>query len=381
MSAATSVVEIQHLTHRYKDVTSLDDITLEIADGEIVTLLGPSGCGKSTLLRVLAGFEKPASGTVNIGGRDMAKIPPHKRPVNMVFQRSTLFPHLDVYENIAFGLRVAGMNKREVAGRVKDALALVRLSDLARRRSHELSGGQLQRVALARALVNRPKLLLLDEPFSALDQQIRLEMEAELRRVHRATGATFLHVTHDQREALALSDRIAIMNHGVIEQIGDANQVYLAPASPFVARFVGNANVVPVEVLDVRDTRAQVRIAGETIAFPAMNGIAPGPAWLVVRQQSVWVERAGEGERGLRGTIQDAAFHGTGFAYDVAIDGLAQPVQVDSHGMQEPLTIGEEVKLSLDVDGCGLLSRDESEELDLESQVLGTPTEGRPTGS
>ncbi len=378
MSSVGSVVEVRDLTHRYKDVTSLDDITLEIAEGEIVTLLGPSGCGKSTLLRVIAGFEKPASGGVHIDGRDMARIPPHKRPVNMVFQRSTLFPHLDVYENIAFGLRVSGMSKREVSGRVKDALALVRLSDLARRRSHELSGGQLQRVALARALVNRPKVLLLDEPFSALDQQIRLEMEAELRRLHRETGATFLHVTHDQREALALSDRIAIMNGGVIEQIGEASQVYLAPASPFVARFVGNANVVPVEVLGVRDKSAQVRIAGETIAFPAMNGIAPGPAWLVVREQSVSVDRAREGDRGLRGTIQDAAFHGTGFAYNVAIDGLEQPVQVGSRGMREPLTVGEEVALSFDVDGCGLLPRDESEQLDLESEVKGAATESDP---
>ena len=213
-------LQIQGVTHRYGQVVALDDVSLEIGEGELVTLLGPSGCGKTTLLRILAGFIRPSEGRVVLQGRDVTRVPPHKRPVNMVFQRATLFPHLDVFENVAFGLRVAGEAKGNVEERVNQALALVQLPGYQRRRAHELSGGQMQRVALARALVNRPRVLLLDEPLSALDLKIRLEMEEELRRVHRETGATFVYVTHDQREALALSDRIVVFDQGRIEQLG-----------------------------------------------------------------------------------------------------------------------------------------------------------------
>ena len=259
-------------------------MSLAIEDGELVTLLGPSGCGKTTLLRIIAGFIKPSSGRILLQGRDVTRLPPHKRPVNMVFQRATLFPHLDVYGNVAFGLQIAGLAKEEVASRVSEALSLVRLEGYEHRRAHELSGGQMQRVALARALVNRPRVLLLDEPLSALDLKIRLEMEAELRRVHRETGATFVYVTHDQREALALSDRIVVFDDGRVEQVGPPGEIYRSPASRFAAQFVGDANVIPVDVIAASEGMATVRLPGRELAVPLRRahrsraGLARRPA-------------------------------------------------------------------------------------------------------
>ena len=263
-----SRLELEGITHRYGTVTALQDVSLTISDGEFVTLLGPSGCGKTTLLRIVAGFIRPSEGRLLLQGRDVTRIPPHRRPVNMVFQRAALFPHLDVFENVAFGLRVSGAP--DIEARVTEALRLVRLVGFERRRAHELSGGQLQRVALARALVNRPRVLLLDEPLAALDLRIRLEMEAELRRVHRETGATFVYVTHDQGEALALSDRIVVFDQGNVEQVGTPDEIYRRPATPFAARFVGDANVLPVHVVELSGTRATVDLAGIRFSRRAM---------------------------------------------------------------------------------------------------------------
>src|SRR4051812_40207917 len=279
-------VEVRGVTQRYGPVTALDDVSLEIADGELLTLLGPSGCGKTTLLRAIAGFIRPSAGRVLLGGVDVTGVPPHKRPVNMVFQRPTLFPHLDVAGNVAFGLRIARVSRADRARRGAGGLALVRLDGYGDRGAHELSGGQMQRVALARALVNRPQVLLLDEPLSALDLKIRLEMEAELRRVHRELGATFVYVTHDQREALALSDRIAVMNDGHVEQIGHPLDVYNRPSTVFAARFVGDANVIPVAVSHVNGSRASVDCAGATLDVDS-EAATPGPAWLVVKPEAV----------------------------------------------------------------------------------------------
>lgn len=221
-----SRVKITDIVQRFGTVEALRGVSLDVLAGEFLTLLGPSGCGKTTLLRVIAGFETPDRGTVLLDGRDVTRTPAHRRPVNMVFQRPMLFPHLDVFENVAFGLRVARTARDELTRRVRETLRLVKLEAYEQRRSHELSGGQMQRIALARALVNEPRVLLLDEPLSALDLRIRLEMEGELRRVHRETGATFIYVTHDQREALALSDRVAVLDDGRIEQIAPPQQIY-----------------------------------------------------------------------------------------------------------------------------------------------------------
>ena len=260
MSATEPRVRLEGISHRFGSETVLRDISLEIAPGELLTLLGPSGCGKTTLLRIIAGFERPSEGRVLIDGEDVTSLPANRRPTNLVFQRPTLFPHLDVFANVAFGLQVARVGRAEQRERVSEALALVRLARYERRRSHELSGGQMQRVALARALVNRPAVLLLDEPLSALDLKIRLEMEVELRRVHRETGATFVYVTHDQREAMALSDRLVVMDQGRVDQVGTPTEIYRCPATVFAAQFVGNANVLPVEVLESGDGHALLQV-------------------------------------------------------------------------------------------------------------------------
>ena len=276
-------------------MTALDDVTLDIAPGELLTLLGPSGCGKTTLLRIIAGFERPERGprADRRRGRDLA-CPPTGGPPTWSSSGPTLFPHLDVFGNVAFGLSVARVGRAEQRERVGEALALVRLDGYERRRSHELSGGQMQRVALARALVNRPAVLLLDEPLSALDLKIRLEMEVELRRVHRETGATFVYVTHDQREAMALSDRLVVMNEGHVEQVGTPTEVYRCPASVFAAQFVGDANVLPVEVSSrASDSRAPAR-RPRAGGLPATR--QTGPAWLVLRPEAVRVP--GRVERG-----------------------------------------------------------------------------------
>ncbi len=343
----TARVEVQNVTQRYGPVTALDDVSLDIADGELLTLLGPSGCGKTTLLRAIAGFVRPNAGSVLLGGVNVTGVPPHKRPVNMVFQRPTLFPHLDVAGNVAFGLRIARVSRAEQAQRVTEALTLVRLDGYGDRRAHELSGGQMQRVALARALVNRPQVLLLDEPLSALDLKIRLEMEVELRRVHRETGATFVYVTHDQREALALSDRIAVFDAGRLIQVGTPHDIYRRPATPFAARFVGDANVIAADAAD-----GAVQVGGARLAI---DGAISGPAWLVLRPEVVGVAPGPEGP--LVGTVADVAFRGTGFTYRIDVSGLADPVKAEVAG-GSPLEVGSTVSLRIDPASCLLLPRE-----------------------
>jgi spermidine/putrescine transport system ATP-binding protein len=275
----------------------------------------------------------------------------------MVFQRPTLFPHLDVFENVAFGLRVSKLPKAEVDGRVREALALVRLDGYERRRAHELSGGQMQRISLARALVNRPQVLLLDEPLSALDLKIRLDMEEELRRVHRETGATFVYVTHDQREALALSDRVAVFDQGRIEQVAPPSQLYRSPASVFAARFVGDANVVPVEVEKGAGPGTTVRLAGRRLAIPTGNGVEPGSAWLVLRPEAIQVvQSVPAGFGSLEGVVLDVAFRGTGYTYRIEVAGLPERLkaEVPSGGLG-PQEVGSVVTIAWDPASCSLL--------------------------
>ena len=369
MSSDTPL-RLERITHRFGSVTALDDVSVEIADGELVTLLGPSGCGKTTLLRILAGFIRPSEGRVVLQDRDVTRMPPHKRPVNMVFQRSALFPHLDVRENVAFGLRIAGIPRGEVSDRVADALRLVRLEGMDSRRAHELSGGQMQRVALARALVNRPSVLLLDEPLAALDLKIRLEMEVELRRVHRETGATFVYVTHDQREALALSDRIVVLSEGRIEQVGSPDDIYHRPVSPFAARFVGDANVIPVDVRELRGPVATIALAGHSLDVPCSASVAKGPAWLVLRPEVVNIDSRNGAGRDLRGVVRDLAFRGTGYSYRIEVPGLPELVKAEvaaTHG--GPVAVGDKVTISWDTNACGLLTRDAKREAEYHQAV------------
>ena len=255
----TRTIEIVGVTKTFGTNTVVDDLDLSIGDGEFFSLLGPSGCGKTTTLRMVAGFERPTSGSILLGGDEITHQAPAKRPLNMVFQDYALFPHLTVEENVAFGLKVKRLGKDERTERIAGALTTMQLGGLSERRPSQLSGGQRQRVALARALVNRPQALLLDEPLGALDLKLRKEMQAELKEVHRATGTTFLYVTHDQEEALTMSDRIAVMRDGRVEQLADPRTLYEQPSTAFVADFIGTSNLL---VLDQPATVESLLVAG-----------------------------------------------------------------------------------------------------------------------
>jgi spermidine/putrescine transport system ATP-binding protein len=250
----SSAIELESVVKRYGDHNAVDGVSLSIAEGEFFSLLGPSGCGKTTTLRMIAGFVQPDEGRILLHGNDVTTVPPNKRPVNLVFQQYALFPHMTVYDNVAFGLSVKRVPRREHGDRVNDILRVVALEGYEKRRPRQLSGGQQQRVALARALVNRPAALLLDEPLGALDVKLRRHMQLELKRIQHELGTTFVYVTHDQEEALAMSDRIAVMNGGLVEQVGNPREIYETPASDFVADFVGTVNV-----LDLAGGRVSVR--------------------------------------------------------------------------------------------------------------------------
>jgi len=320
-------VSIRGITKRFGAVVALDAATLDIARGEFFSLLGPSGCGKTTLLRIIGGFEEPSAGDLLIGGRPVLDDPPHRRRTNMIFQHGALFPHLSVSRNIAFGLEMKRMAPPEIARRVKDALALVRLSDYGERGVDQLSGGQRQRIALARALVNEPEVLLLDEPLSALDLQLRLQMQEELRRIHRETGSTFIFVTHDQGEAISMSDRLAVMSGGRILQIGTPREVYETPARRFVAEFIGHSNFIEARVAEGEDlaelpdgTRLPTRLPpGARLGTPVL---------VALRYEKVEITPPGEGM--LDGVIEDDVYMGPSLRRSVRLD--AGPVLQSESG-------------------------------------------------
>jgi spermidine/putrescine transport system ATP-binding protein len=298
--------------HGANSVRALDAISLGIRENEFFTLLGPSGCGKTTLLRLIAGFEHPDAGPILLDGTDIAPLPPYKRPINTVFQNYALFPHMTVAGNIAFGLQMLGKSKSEVGERVDAMLKLVRMAALKDRRTGEISGGQQQRVALARALAPQPKVLLLDEPLSALDLKLRKEMQIELKRLQHETGITFVFVTHDQEEALTMSDRIAVMHDGRILQVGTPRDIYERPAERFVADFIGETNFLPAEILSRADRRATLRLeSGRRIEATLPDGIDhAGKVTLVVRPEHAMLtadlERAD-----LAGEVETVIYVGT----------------------------------------------------------------------
>jgi ABC-type Fe3+/spermidine/putrescine transport system ATPase subunit len=257
-------VTLRGLTKRFDDVVAVDSVDLQVDAGEFMSLLGPSGCGKTTTLRLIAGFELPNEGSILIGGDDVARLPPYRRDVNTVFQSYALFPHLKVLDNVAYGLKQRGLSKEQRHDRARSMLELVRLPEVEERKPKQLSGGQQQRVALARALVMEPKVLLLDEPLGALDLKVRRQLQIELKRIQATVGVTFVYVTHDQEEALAMSDRVAVMNDGRIEQVGTPREIYDSPASPFVADFIGETNFIEADgtLIAVRPERVQLRPEG-----------------------------------------------------------------------------------------------------------------------
>jgi spermidine/putrescine transport system ATP-binding protein len=306
-------VVLRQLHKRFGDLVAVERLDLEIGTAEFFSIIGPSGCGKTTTLRMIAGFEDPTSGTIEVGGRDVTNVKPYRRPVNTVFQSYALFPHLDVYENIAFGLREAKRPRDEVRQRVGEAIELVQLHGRETSRPQQLSGGQQQRVALARALVNRPEVLLLDEPLGALDLKLRAEMQTQLKDLQRAVGITFCYVTHDQGEAFSMSDRVAVMNAGVLEQIGPPEDVYRRPRSLFVADFVGSANRLHGAVVSADASGYRIDVDGiGARTVPGPPGIAVGARVVIlVRPEDVDVVAAGNGaDEGVAATVIDAAFLG-----------------------------------------------------------------------
>jgi spermidine/putrescine transport system ATP-binding protein len=275
---AEATILLDAVTKRFGDYVAVEQADFAIARGEFFSMLGPSGCGKTTTLRMIAGFETPTSGRILLEGRDVSDTPPYKRDVNTVFQNYALFPHMSIFDNVAFGLRTAKVPADQVRTRVMDMLDVVRLPDMADRRPNQLSGGQQQRIALARALVNHPAALLLDEPLGALDLKLRQVMQLELKRIQRDVGITFIFVTHDQEEALTMSDRIAVMTQGRVDQIGTPTEIYHTPATPFVAGFIGTANLLPVTVVSQTgdDVTVETRLGGQCTVSSAGTTYAPG---------------------------------------------------------------------------------------------------------
>jgi spermidine/putrescine transport system ATP-binding protein len=311
-------IELVGLTKSYGTQLVLKGIDLVVESGEFFSLLGPSGCGKTTTLRLIGGFEDNESGSILIDGIDIADVPPEKRPVNTVFQSYALFPHLDVSANVAFGLRFQDCSKDERRRRVGEVLELVRLGEYATRKPHQLSGGQQQRVALARALVLRPRVLLLDEPLGALDAKLRRTLQFELKALHREVGITFLYVTHDQEEALTMSDRLAVMRDGEIEQLGPPEQVYISPESTYVAEFLGLANLLPARVLQP----GSVEVGGRRVAADTRD--VAGECVAFVRPERLRLTNSGEGH--LAGRVADVVFVGS--TTHVRVDALDRQLQV-----------------------------------------------------
>jgi spermidine/putrescine transport system ATP-binding protein len=310
---ARGEIRLIELTKRFADVTAVDSIDLEIPGGEFFSLLGPSGCGKTTTLRLIAGFEQPSGGRIQLDGADVAYTPPHKRNVNTVFQNYALFPHLNVFDNVAFGLRRAKCPKDEIKRRVAKALELVQLTGFEKRKSSQLSGGQQQRVALARALILNPAVLLLDEPLGALDAKLRKTLQIELKALQQEVGITFLYVTHDQEEALTMSDRLAVMNAGHVEQVGAPRDVYEDPVTLFVADFLGVSNLMDATARGTKD--GSCRVSVERFEFDAHAGETEvtGPAKIVIRPERVELEPHGSpsGPNRLPGMVERLVYVGS----------------------------------------------------------------------
>jgi spermidine/putrescine transport system ATP-binding protein len=352
-------IRLEELTKAFADLTAVDGIDLHMPPGEFFTMLGPSGCGKTTTLRMIAGFERPTSGRIMLDGNDVARVPPHQRHVNTVFQSYALFPHLNVAANVAFGLKYHKLNKAERDKRVGEALELVNLSGFARRKPSQLSGGQQQRVALARALVLRPRVLLLDEPLGALDARLRKNLQVELKALQAELGVTFVFVTHDQEEALTMSDRIAVMNNGQVEQAASPREVYEEPSTVFVAEFLGVSNMLAAEALGQDGDGCSVRIGDRM--FHARQGAtdARGDVQVMIRPERIGIEpHAGAGGENLPGIIERSVFLGGSHEVHVRVLGgelLKATVANDGTGTAATLEEGAAVSLRLPPDGLRVL--------------------------
>ncbi|KAB2847328.1 MAG: ABC transporter ATP-binding protein [Hyphomicrobiaceae bacterium] len=346
-------ISFSSVTKCFGSTFAVDRVSLEVRAGEFLSLLGPSGSGKTTLLMMVAGFERPTSGAIRLGNRDLTHVPPNKRGVGMVFQRYALFPHMTVADNIAFPLRMRNFAAAEIGRRVDATLALVRLEGYGARKPSQLSGGQQQRVAVARALVFEPPVMLMDEPLGALDKKLREELQIEFKRLHQKLGLTIVYVTHDQDEAMAMSDRIAVMNHGGIEQIGSPVDIYGTPVSRFVADFIGKMNFLPGTVLESTEKHAVVSVLGTPLTITRGPGrsqsIPLGPVTLAVRPQHTRIEPAPSSRApgSIRGTIDTVVFSGTHTSLIIALAG-GSAVTVQTTAEIAPRQ-GEPVQVSLDL--------------------------------
>ena len=342
------LIRLRDLCMAFDDELVLDHINLYINDSEFLTLLGPSGCGKTTTLRIIGGFTTPTSGDVTFDGVRINDVPPHKRQINTVFQKYALFPHLDVFENIAFGLRIAKVPAEEIEERVTEMLGVVSLKGFEHRKITQLSGGQQQRVAIARALVNRPKVLLLDEPLGALDLRLRKDMQNELKRIQQQMGITFIYVTHDQEEALTMSDTVVVMDKGRIQQIGPPEDIYNEPKNAFVADFIGESNILNGTM--VRDN--VVKMYGKE--FPCVDGgFAPNePVDVVIRPEDIDIVPVEQGQ--LAGTVTNVTFKG--MQYDIIVDfrGFKWLIQTTDHS-----PVGARIGVKIDPDGFHIMKKSE----------------------
>ena len=351
-------VEFRAVAKRFGAVTAVEETDFQLPRGSFVALLGPSGCGKTTCLRMIGGFEQPSSGRVLVGGEDMTGVPPYRRPVNMVFQHYALFPHFDVETNIAYGLRQIRpkLDDAEIMRRVGEALEMVHLDRFAKRRIHEMSGGQQQRVALARAIVNKPRVLLLDEPLAALDKKLRIAMQMELQNLHRELGITFLLVTHDQEEALSMSDRVCVMNAGRIVQFASPQEIYDRPADPFVADFVGKNNALAATLSDGGATATLengIRLPIEP------NGVSAGKVLVSVRPEAIRIARPSDAAGRLRGKITHRIFLGASAEYSIEVPGIGSILVLSGRDAGGPADLhepGTEVDLEIAPDAPRIFS-------------------------
>ncbi|MEO7126600.1 MAG: ABC transporter ATP-binding protein [Nakamurella sp.] len=342
----------EHAAHNQQVGTlAVDNVTLDVVAGEFVTLLGPSGCGKTTTLRMIAGFETPTAGTIHVGDRDITQVPANKRPISMVFQSYALFPHLSVWENVAFGLRLKRLSRRAIGDRVELALVTMNLMNQGNKSPRQLSGGQQQRVALARAMVMQPAVMLFDEPLSNLDAKLRAQMRSEIRTVQRRLGTTAVFVTHDQAEAMTMSDRIVVMNGGKVAQIGTPEQIYMRPNSVFVGDFIGQANFIDVDVISIADGMAEITVFDELIAAPTHPAVKPGDkARLLVRPEALALEEPTDSDSPIRRcTVVSSTYFGGSVEYDLdsAVGPLVATVSAGSEGLMGVLHRGAEVGLKV----------------------------------
>ena len=352
------LIHLENVVKKFGNLTVLDEIDLTIYENEFVTLLGPSGCGKTTLLRIIGGFENPDAGKVIFDGKDITNVPPNRRPINTVFQKYSLFSHMNVEKNIAFGLKIAGKSADYISGKVKYALKLVNLEGYEKHNVTKLSGGQQQRIAIARAIVNEPKVLLLDEPLSALDLKLRRAMRNELVRINRETGITFIFVTHDQEEALSMSDTIVVMNQGYIQQVGTPENIYNEPENAFVADFIGDSNIIDgVMVCD-----RLVRILGRE--YPCVDeGFPPeSPVDVQIRPEDITLTKPQE--NALTGVVSRVVFWGMSYDITVEAGGFSWLVQ-SIHGRK----VGEQVSLHLDPYNIQIMSKPQSEDEQIAKEI------------